>query len=66
MCSNAGAECREFTMPAVAYGMVWDQILDTEQYPSVNEKEIVVGAGERLWIRDRSLLVLQRAVDADR
>jgi glycogen operon protein len=55
---NAHYEPLEFTVPPAEYGHKWQVVLDTADA----DPERTVEAGGQLTARDRSLLVLQRAV----
>jgi glycogen operon protein len=59
---NAHWEPLTFTLPPGAYGQKWQVMVDTATAPADVDPERVVEAGGQVQARDRSLVVLQRAV----
>jgi glycogen operon protein len=58
---NASAKELEFVVP-VNHGRLWQVVVDTAREDAVPEDGPKVGAGERMTLVDRSLVVLQRPV----
>jgi glycogen operon protein len=62
LCYNAHLDWLEFVLPPAEFGEKWDLVFDTGEYSGPSERERVVAAGSKLWVRDRSFIVLQRTV----
>jgi glycogen operon protein len=50
----------EFATPPAEYGEKWEKVIETAQ-PSPDHPQ-VVEAGNKIWVPDRSLIVLDRTV----
>jgi len=61
LCFNGHHEALKFTLPPAEYGEQWRVVFDTSQAEEV-EPAPTVGAGARLTVPERSLLVLDREV----
>jgi glycogen operon protein len=59
VCFNAHHDWMEFTLPPSEYGQKWELIFDIGEIGGANLRR-VSEAGSRIWIRDRSFIVLQR------
>jgi glycogen operon protein len=58
LCFNAHDEELDFVLPAEAYAEQWTAVLDTADPEGTND--LVAPAGEKISLRPRSLLVLQK------
>jgi len=61
ICFNANHEWLEFHLPPGQFGQKWELVFDTGEFRTGEEERVVEG-GSRLWVRDRSFIVLQRVV----
>jgi isoamylase len=61
ICFNAHHEWLEFQLPPGQFGQKWELVFDTGEFRTGEEERVVEG-GSRLWVRDRSFIVLQRVV----
>jgi isoamylase len=59
ICFNAHHDWVEFVLPPAEYGAKWDLVFDTGEV-GAEDMARVAEAGGRLWVRDRSFIVLQR------
>ncbi|HEV7898024.1 MAG TPA: glycogen debranching protein GlgX [Planosporangium sp.] len=63
LCFNANDDWLEFVLPSAEYGQKWELVIDTGEFPSDGVKAArAVEASGRLFVRDRSFIVLKRTV----
>jgi glycogen operon protein len=61
LCFNAHEDWVKFQLPAAEFGQKWELVIDTGEFPSEDVKAAkVIEAGEKLFVRDRSFIVLKR------
>jgi glycogen operon protein len=59
LCFNAHHDWLEFALPTAEYGNKWELAFDTGVFGG-DDQPRVSEAGTKLWVRDRSFIVLQR------